>query len=409
MPGLDSELTVIYVDPMTTAIPRDTIPRLHRIVAHARDQLRGLADGDATFEGCRVRYGNTQRRLAQEGQGRFTAPPTGVSENERHWAPTRDCLAELMRWGAVASKPLPSSRVFVDRYRGEVYELTDRGIYLANLTTSGARFVDALSERLIAAHPYLGMLLLALEENPIRCPAISEGDVERGRAGIRGWATWAAERIGGETSPDLVAKEIAAHLDRRFGNPPPRRPSNKELAETTNDALMVAAFAASNVRLDATTIKALLRWGSELFLYDHSRYIPTSPDVNVIWLAADLNRGPDEVLIPARRGMAEHGDHVAQAFPRVYREQALASGSSLDEPYLPVHQLRAQVAHDCAVTRVLCDLVLARLADGGFPEVDVEVLLHIGTTGLPSSEPAFRHHGRRRMEATMRSRHRRSR
>ena len=394
---------------MSSRIPRDTIPRLHRIVAHARDQLRGIADGDATFEACRIRYGNTQLRLAQEGRGRSTAPPAGVSERDRNWAPTRDCLSELMRWGAVANKPLPSSRRFVDRYRGETYELTELGLSLAELTSHAAQFVDALSQRLIAAHSYLQRLLQALEENSIRCPAISEGDVERRRAGTRGWAEWAAEQIGGETSPDAVEKEIVSHLGRRFGNPPAARPSNKALAETTNDAFMVAAFAACDVRLDATTIKTLLRWGSELLLYDQSRYLPAYPDTNVIWLAADLRRGPDGVLLATRRGIAEYGARVARAFPSAYQAQALMSNSSLAEPYLPVHQLRAHVANECAVTRALCDLVLTRLADGEYPEVDVEVLLHIGTTGLPSSEPAFRHHGRRRLEVTMRSNHRRNR
>ena len=389
---------------MSSAVLRDTIPRLHRIVAHASDQLRGIADGAATFEACRVRYGDTQRRLAQEGRGRSTAPPTGVSERERNWAPTRDCLSELMRLGAVVDKPLPSSRAFVDRHRSETYELTSSGLELAELTSDGVRFVDALSQGLIAAHPYLRALFLALEKAPIRCPTISEGDVERARAGIRGWAVWASARIGNEASPDAVEKELAAHLDRRFGNPPAERPTNKALSETTNDALMVAAFEAHEIRLDAPTIKTLLRWGSELLLYDQSRYIPAHPDANVIWLAADLRRGRAGNLLPARRGIAEHGDGVARAIPLAYRQQALASSSSLAEPYLPVHQLRAQVAFESGVTRALCDLVLSKLADGNYREVDVEVLLHIGTTALPSSEPAFRHHGRRRLEVTMRNR-----
>ena len=89
--------------------------------------------------------------------------------------------------------------------------------------------------------------------------------------------------------------------------------------------------------------------------------------------------------------------------PLVYWKQARASSSSLTEPYLPIHQVRAQVAYECAVTRALCGLVLSKLADGDYPEVNAEVLLHIGTTGLPSSEPAFRYHGRRRLEVTMRS------
>ena len=393
---------------MTSETIRDTIPRLHRITAHARDQLRGMAEGAATFEDCRIRYGDTQQHLAQEGQGRSTAPPPGITGRERNWAPTRDCLSELMRLGAMVQKPLPSSRAFVDRYREETYELTDLGLHLAKLTYDGTQFVDALSQRLIAAHPYLQALLQILEKDSIRCPAISEGDVERERMGVRGWAEWGAERIGGEALPDTVEKEISAHLDRRFGKPPTERPSNKALAETTNDAFMVAAFASREVRLDATTIKTLLRWGSDLLLYDQSRYIPDQPDVNVIWLAADLRYGPDGDLCLKRRGMAEHGDRVAQTFPIAYRKQARRSSSALAEPYIPIHQLRAQVAYECGVTRALCDLVLSRLADGDYVDVDVQVFLHIGTTGLPSSEPAFRHKGRRRLEVTMRSEQRRN-
>ena len=388
---------------MSSESIRDTIPRLHRIVAHIGDQLRGIAEGDATFELCRIRYGDTQRRLAQEGQGRSTAPPLGVSSQERNWSPTRDCLSELMRLGAVVNKALPSSRSFVDRYREEPYELTEFGSELADLTSDGVKFVDALSERLIATHPYLQALLLALEKETIRCPTMSEGDLEQAHAGTRGWAEWAAERIGGEVSVDAVEKEITAHLRRRFGNPPAERPSNKAISETTNDAFMVAAFAAREVHLDAPTIKTLLRWGSELFLYDQSRYIPEYHNANVIWLAADLGRGSCGNLISSRRGIAEHGGRVAEAIPRVYQKQALMSGSSLSAPYLPIHQLRAQVAYECSVTRALCGMVLSKLVDGEYPSVDAEVLLHIGTTGLPSSELVFRHHGRRRLEVTIRS------
>ncbi len=309
-----------------------------------------------------------------------------------------------MRLDAVENKPLPSSKRFVNSYLGETYKLTDRGLYLAELTPDSARFVDELSQGLIAAHPYLQRLLQALEQNSVRCPTVSEGDLERCRKGTRGWAEWAAARIGGETLPDMVEKKISEHLDRRFGKPPTEHPSNKALAETMNDALMVAAFTACNVPLDATTIKTLLRWGSDLLLYDQSRYVPAYPDANVIWLAADLTRRSDGALLPARRGIAEYGGRVARRFRSAYWEQAHTSGSSLAEPYLPIHRLRAQVACECAVTRVLGDMVLSRLADGDYPEVAVEVLLHVGMTGLPASEPAFRHHGRRRLEVTMRNR-----
>jgi hypothetical protein len=46
--------------------PRDTIPRLHRIVDHPADQLIGLATGADSFEECRVRYGRTTERLHLE-------------------------------------------------------------------------------------------------------------------------------------------------------------------------------------------------------------------------------------------------------------------------------------------------------------------------------------------------------
>ena len=388
---------------MDDAISRDTIPRLHRIVEHARDQLRGIASGAATFEQCRVRYGNTQRRLAQQGLGRSTAPPPGLSGKDRYWAPTRDCLSELMRWGAVAEKSLPSARRFVDRYGGETYELTALGLQLARLSADRVQFVDEVIRRLIAAHPYLRSLLGLLDKGPVFCPAISEGDVERHRAGTAGWALWASERMGDETPPGAIEEEIATHLNRRFGHPGAGRPSSKAIAETTNDALMVAAFAARDLRLDATTIKTLQRWGTDLLIYDQSRYVPSHPGVNVIWLAADLEFTPGEDILVARRGLAKHGERVARSFLPAYQEQARLSESSLAVPYLPVHALRAQVAYECRVTRHLCDLVLSRLADGDYPGVDADVLLHIGTAALPSSEPAFRHRGRRRMEVTMRS------
>jgi len=339
----------------------------------------------------------------REGRGRITASREGVGETERNWAPTRDCLAELMRWSAVKDSPLPSARTFVDRYRDHEYELTNLGEELAELARGGgAAFVDRVSQALIAAHPYVRALLLALEEAPIICPAVTEGDIERGRAdGTRGWGRWAADRIGPTTSPEAVAREIEAHLRRRFGNPPTERPTNKELQEATNDAFTVAGFAARGLQLDATSIKTILRWGSELLISDQSRYVPAVPDCNVIWLGADLKRGDDGQLQPLRRGLAEHGDRVARELTRAYQEQAARSDSLLASPYLPIHSVRAQAAYKTGVTRALADLVLGRLADGDYPELGITVLLHIGTSALPNSEPAFRHHRRRRLELTM--------
>jgi hypothetical protein len=382
----------------------DTIPRLHRVIAHAGDQLRGIAEGSNSFEDCRIRYGRTQERLVEEGKGRVTAPREGVGESERNWAPTKDALSELMRWGAVEDGALPSARTFLDRYRGHRYELTELGLELATLASvGGAAFVDRVSEALIAAHPYVRAFLLALEYSPVVCPAVTESDIERGRLeklGTQGWGRWASERIGPGISAEAVAREIQSHLSRRFGNPPTERPTNKALQEATNDAFTVAGFAARGLQLDATSIKTILRWGSELLISDQSRYVPDFPGSNVIWLAADLERGSGEKLRPVRRGRGEHGAFVADAVVRAYRQQSVSSDSSLASPYLPIHAVRAQAAFETGVTRALVDLIVEEMADGDRP-MGADVQVHIGTTSLPNSEPAFRHHGRRRLEMTM--------
>src|SRR6266545_30731 len=185
---------------------RDTIPRLHRIVEHIRDQVVGIADGKTTFEDARLRYGETQKRLERQGRGRVTA--SRVAENERNWSPARDALAELMKIGALKSSRLPSSRQFVDAYRNAAYELTDEGCELAELARAGgAEFIDRIAAQLIAAHPYLRRMLAALEDGPIVCPFVTEGDIQRGRDeryGVAGWGEWGAERITADVDPERV-------------------------------------------------------------------------------------------------------------------------------------------------------------------------------------------------------------
>jgi hypothetical protein len=78
----------------------------------------------------------------------------------------------------------------------------------------------------------------------------------------------------------------------------------------------------------------------------------------------------------------------------------VSSDSSLASPYLPIHAVRAQAAFETGVTRALVDLIVEEMADGDRP-MGADVQVHIGTTSLPNSEPAFRHHGRRRLEMTM--------
>jgi len=379
---------------------KDTIPRLHRVVEHTRDQLIGIAEGKPTFEDARLRYGETQRRLERQGRGRVTA--SRVPEHEKNWSPAREALAELMKIGALASARLPSARQFVDGYRNATFELTPEGEDLAALARSNSgEFTDSLAARLISAHPYLRRLLVTLEDGPIVRPFVTEGDVQRGRDehfGFDGWGEWGAARIAVDVEPARVSHTVAEHVKRRFGSARQEKPSNKAMSEVLTDAMAVSGFAARGLTLDANTIKTLMRWGSDLLLFDQSRYVPEHPDANIVWLACEITTAPDGHPRTARRGFAKHGVDVGNALIRAYEQQATALETMLDRPYLPVHQVRAQAAFETNTMRALGDLVLTRMIDGEMPEVDATVIPYIGTSSLPQSEPAFRHHGRRRLE-----------
>lgn len=377
--------------------PRDTIPRLHRIVDHPADQLIGICSGADTFEECRLRYGRTVERLHLEGRGRFTA--SRVSEAERNWAPTRDLLQELIRWGAIESGPLPSARRTLDTYRDRRYEATEKGRQLAEIAKRDrGDFTTAVSQELIAAHPYFRALLEALATGPVVCPVPTEGDVVRGRGGPTGWAEWAASLIGEGTDTAAVEQLVRQHLDRRFGSlPTGDRPTSKAIAETLTDAFAVAGFASRGIHVDGPTIKTLQRWGTELLIFDQSRYVPSFPSANVLWSACDLEPGPDGELRLRRRGRLLYGERVA--------EQLVEAFGELHDPgrgiAVPVHRIRAQAAFEVNVTRALADLVLSDLIDGLYPQLETRALAFIGSCELPNSEPAFRHRNRVRLEVQM--------
>jgi len=377
---------------------KDTIPRLHQVVDHARDQLVGLEKGLDTFEDCRQRYLETQRRLEREGRGRLTA--SRVSDSERNWAPTRDCLQELMRWGAIEAAQLPSERKFVDRYREQRYAITDRGRELARLAaTSQAGFVDAVTAAIIGAHPYFRALLEALADGVIAYPVVSEGEVtESRRQGrkVADWATWGVERIAGDPTAELVRREIEKALDRFRRRE--EKPTAKELAEALSDGFAVAGFAARGLVFDSATIKALLRWGSALLVYDQSRHVPGFPQATVLWGCSDLAVDDAGQMVASRRGRAAWGGTVARAIVEAYVALAAEDPSHMETPFIAVHRVRAHAAHAVGVTRALVNRVLVDLIDGAFPEISVQAAVYVGSTiRLPDSEPAFRYRGGRRL------------
>jgi hypothetical protein len=374
-----------------------------------RDFLVRMSAGTRTFDDIRHGYAETVAQLAATGLGRRTA--SRVSDADAYWAPTMMLLQEAMRLDFVGRQPLPSSRRHLDGYRAAGFSLTDRGEKAAAVARDApADFTSMLAEAAISAHPYLQEFLLLLEEGPLVCPELREGQLASSRRDghdTQYWAKWASERINTPreaaiATPAAVAAEMKDAVTKRFGINPNPRPTNKALTEALNDAFAAASLRARDLPVGAKNLRVMKAWGSQLRLLDQSRYLPAYPDGNVIWLASDLVRRDGTVVGATRRGLAQYGAAVARALVEAYRRQAQGRSSDLIKmPYLPIHEVRAEAAFDCRVTRALADLALERLAAGEFPDLGVLVWLHLSGGEVPGSEPIYRRGGTRRFSMTI--------
>jgi hypothetical protein len=387
----------------------DTIPRLYQLVPHMRDFLVRLTAGSHTFDDVRRGYAETVAQLAASGLGRRTA--SRVSDADAYWAPTAELLQEAMRLDFVGKQPLPSSRRNLDGYRASEVSLTDRGQEVAIVARDApAEFTSRLAEAVISAHPYLQRFLVLLEEGPLVCPELREGQVassSRDGHGTQYWAQWASERINGDREPAIatqaaVGAEMKEAVTKRFGINPNPRPTNKALAEALTDAFAAASLRARDLPVGANNLKVMKAWGSQLRLLDQSRYVTGYSDSNVVWLASDLVHREGTIVGATRRGLAQHGAAVAGALVEAYRRQAQSRASDLIKmPYLPIHEVRADAAFECRVTRALADLALERLAAGAFPDLGAQVWLHLSGGEVPDSEPIYRRGGTRRFSMTV--------
>ncbi|MGX5825995.1 hypothetical protein [Mesorhizobium sp. 43Arga] len=384
---------------------KDTIPRLQQILAHMRDQLIGLREG-ATFEEARQRYSGTVDKLARQEIGRRTA--SRVGDKDAYWAPTAEVLLEAIRLGFVERQQVPSARRYVEAHRDRPYALTAEGREVANLAAYDvAAFCDRLASAIYKAHPYFRSLISKLQSAPIACPEVSESEVDaaaREGRGTQYWAEQIAEKLrpqvpGGGIDAAAVKQTIVATVRRRFGSDNEAKPTGKALTQAINDAFAVAAFAAHGLPIGATDIDILKSWGSQLRVLDQSRYVSSFEGFNLIWLAADIKDGARVVIV--RRDMARYERDIAAAIVEAYRKQAEAADTSLSAPYIPIYKVRADAAFRCRVTRALVDMVIERLSGGALPEIQSRVLLHLGTTRQPVSEPLYRRGGSRRYEMTI--------
>ena len=383
---------------------RDTIPRLQQLVPHMRDQLVGLRNG-VTFEQARLRYSTTVDRLVAQGLGRRTA--SRVGDKDRFWAPTREVLDEAMRIGFVERQQLPSARKHVDAHRDRHYSLTALGEQAANQAEKDiSTFFDELAAAVYRAHPYFQRFIHILETGPLACPEVTEGDVEESRRSGKDterWIDYASERLT-QDKPSTSQKAdiheiIVSVVRRRFGRTREKHPTSKEMAEAINDAFAEAAIRLRGLSIGATDLKMLKSWGSQLRLLDQSRYVPEFKGQNVIWVAADLNGDGDFRI--QRRTYHKHEREVSEAIVDAYRTQAREADSRLSAPYIPIYRVRAEAAFRCKVTRALVNLVIERIAVGGMPNLGVQLLLHLGTTRQPASEPVYRRGRSRRYEITL--------
>ena len=284
----------IYTCMKQAARIRDTIPRLQQLVPHMRDQLIGLRNG-TTFEQARLRYSATVDHLFAQGLGRRTA--SRLRDAERYWAPTSEVLDEAMRLGFVERQPLPSARKYLNAYRDYHYKLTESGEQAADRAEKEiAAFSDELAAAVYKAHPYFRRLVHILQEKPLACPEVTEGEVEESRRSGRDteyWIDYASEQLtqrGLSTSSQaaVIRETIIEVVRRRFGRARKKQPTSKEMAEAFNDAFAEAAVKLRGLSIGAINLNMLKSWGSQLRLLDQSRYVLGFSGKNVIWLAADL-------------------------------------------------------------------------------------------------------------------------
>ena len=313
-----------------------------------------------------------------------------------------------MRLGFVERQQLPSSRRYVDAHRNRRYALTQLGVQAADeAEIEVAAFCDRLAAAIYREHPYFRALIDTLQDGPIGCPEVSEGEVEesrRRRQNTEHWVEIGSKRISNRTDSvdtrSRVREAIVAVVRHRFGNPE-RPPTSKQMAEALNDAYIEAALRLCGLSIGVIDLKVMKKWGSQLMLLDESRYVPSFAQQNTVWLAADVRDNGDGQIL--RRNLADYDRIIAEAVVAAYRDQASKEDTSLTAPYLPIYRVRAEAAFECRVTRALVDLVIERLAAGLTLDSGVQVWLHLGNTRQPDSEPIYRRGGKRRYEITIQS------
>ena len=385
---------------MTQPSEGHAVPRLHKL-GYLEVVLGEVAE-KASFE--RIRQA-LLRFAEHTGEQRMVRGVISRLRDEyTFWSPTQEALSELMRLGFVTQAPVPSGRRYVDAHRASTYELTPQG-YLAieQLRKGGPRaradFLDMLAVALTEAHLGFADLLNAANQHPLCIPeytiekisSLVEGGAGNQRLAEDGISLMSRHWPDGleKPTPDSLAAWTRSALERRFPRDRVRQPSQKDVLDTTDDAVLGFVAKARKIRLDAISFNVCMSWASQLAVLAESRYVEDWPG-RTIWATATIN---DHAI--QRRGFREAGPEVRDELKKGFELVADRVSGARTFGYLPIYRVRAQAAFASRVNLRLVDRIMGQVMSG---EVDAPYRLQVALgrgTPPPRSEPIFTHEGRR--------------
>ena len=309
-----------------------------------------------------------------------------------------------MRFGWMAQAPVPSSRQYVDAYRTTTYELTVAGEEAVQIlsTTNGAakaRYLDTLTVSLSKAHLGFALLIVEANGNPLLIPEYTQERISALRGSETLTGTLARDAISrmaehwpSELAPPLeedLAKSLDVALRRRFPRNRVRQPSQKDVLDTVDDAVLGFVCKARGIGLDAISFNVCMSWASQLAVLEQSRYVEGWSG-RTVWATAQV--GEDVIR---RRGFAEAEAQVVAETRAGFRSLLESTVEGRASGYVPIFRVRAQAAFAARVNLRLVDMILDRILSGSIhAPYEIQVALGRGTSP-PRSERVFTHEGRR--------------
>lgn len=334
------------------------------------------------------------------GEGQSLPVVSRLGDQYAFWSPTQEALSELMRLGFVVQQAVPSGRNYVDSYRTHTYELTIEGTAAVEQISrrdplARANYLNALALALVRTHHGFADFISAVTCYPLCIPEYTIqkiGALTGSGSGTQHLAEDAISRMtahwpSGIANPSVeeLTAWIKRSLDKRFPPGGVRRPSQKDILDTVDDAVVSFAAQARNIRLDAISFNVCSSWAGQLAILDESRYVEDWLG-RTVWSTATID---GETI--KRRGFNDATDHVIQAL----REGFIKVAESRFAGFMPIYRVRAQAAFSARVNLRFVDKILDRLLLGEIhAPYKVQVALGRGTAP-PRSEPIFVHQGRR--------------